>query len=1720
MSSLQENLLNSIEILAKSYMQQAPGTTVIEGVIQQIVNAGTGHYIVNYLDNLLDVYANNSNIQFNIGDKVYVLIPNGDFSKQKIIISMSTPSTMIYDSSEMDRYMEVSDNLFYDIKEIELSTYKTEDRKINGYWYSNFSNVFPKYLKNYSTFLFSVDIKTEIKTEQQINGNYGIKLQLPFYFYNSNKEKVETWKTYILDINNISGNPYRLTEWTKQNVFIQLSSEEMYDQDREPQLNVFVKDFAQDAASANIKDIKIKDIGFYVYDILSEDQQKGYYLHLKASEGNYFFIGDETETKILTPTLKANGRNVKLNISHVSIEDTYQCYWFVEDASIKEDSDFYTSIGGIGWRCLNDRTNVVANEDGTTSFDFVTNQYTYSIYAKDVLTSARYKCVIVVVKTVNNKKTYSITVSSILKLENLKASINMSVDSITGSNSYMKNIGEVGLSCTLIDENKDFFNNYNNYSITYEWNRYDKNNKYLDNDFYVIKVNSNKENNNEHIIYQQISLKTSLIEDANIFTCSAYINYVDKYGLYQTILLGTESILINTNGSSTYNLSIQNGDILYKYDVDGDSPLSEKYDGPLDTKVTMIKPLSYTIYKADGTEFTESEYACCKTTWLIPKKSLVTAVGGLDEYDSEYYQLSGTGRFAFNYTLASRYNFKKDNNVIRLKVNYGNIELYADAAIKILKEGENGTNNSKYTAVITHNGAAYGERKGNIIQKFQAIYCLKEIGDDGEEQELKKWYYHNLQNNTLEEFEATTKASQKLELEVYNSNEKINNSDISIEWSFFDYDSTHPNMGFSNGENFTSMKSSNGEGCWIGPNPNCIWKDEESPVNIIQAKVIIKDKETGNSIEIYAYYPIEIIKVDRKEIIEKIDINEKKIIYTIPTCIGGFSSVLYASDGTNPQYNSSEPFTCIDSAFSEVEYKDNYDYKWESSSNLTASALDKDLEKNQINFRPITKYDSSNTKNYIKATLTLNKQNVQNIKEEIQNQKNIYEENIAKKENIETEKQKMSEFLKDAYTKKAKDDDNIDILLEASKPYLQAKAKILNSLNELEKYYNEFLEYYSSLHMISEKIDSYLDYMEEINNLRTLIRKDDDIEELKIDKINLTKTEVIQEVKDNIGNKPKFSKFLFGSRAVTINESGTTQEEEPLNYTSIGSILHGLIASYNDQYDLFKRDYNSYIIQDKVYIQLLNMKYFDIVNSDKLIDETLRNQLNALGARFTVDSDSCAVTYSDILNNIINEAFKLISFYGNSSGDLSEAAKNDFNEKEKQYEENAIAAQKEYNRLIVFLNENEEVITYIRPIVMTYNRYSLSAIAGWDGNRLYTGTGNTGDYLYAPQVGAGVKETDGSFTGVVIGHKKESDKSKIGLFGFNKGVESIFLNSQNGSATFGVSGEGQITIVPGGTSSIAGWQINQNSLSKEDEQIGTVKLVSDPSATVKIDNINRHVAFQASKDNNQAIITYDGWFKSNHGNIGGWTISSNKLSSKNIEINADGSIKHTGNDWSINSDGSAIFKNITAEVGGSIGGWKINGTKLEGGNTILNSSGSMSGPGWNIYSNGNAEFNNISCNNVWSFGSGSNTWTNNGFTFTNGYLGGSGGSYNTVSSSGFAFGNGTIGLGTASDGNNGISYNGQKCTIAGDIYANNGHFKGRITAKSGDIGTWEIDGNGLVKGSTFIYPTGISVAGVECPSSTLRASDLDISFRDLYEWISDLNSTVYSLEQRLNAFGG
>ena len=65
-------------------------------------------------------------------------------------------------------------------------------------------------------------------------------------------------------------------------------------------------------------------------------------------------------------------------------------------------------------------------------------------------------------------------------------------------------------------------------------------------------------------------------------------------------------------------------------------------------------------------------------------------------------------------------------------------------------------------------------------------------------------------------------------------------------------------------------------------------------------------------------------------------------------------------------------------------------------------------------------------------------------------------------------------------------------------------------------------------------------------------------------------------------------------------------------------------------------------------------------------------------------------------------------------------------------------------------------------------------------------------------MGAGRKETDNSFTGLVMGEVKEggSSTSEVGLFGYNKGQRSIFLDAETGTAAFGVEGKGQVIIDP------------------------------------------------------------------------------------------------------------------------------------------------------------------------------------------------------------------------------------------------------------------------------------------------------------------------------------
>ena len=156
------------------------------------------------------------------------------------------------------------------------------------------------------------------------------------------------------------------------------------------------------------------------------------------------------------------------------------------------------------------------------------------------------------------------------------------------------------------------------------------------------------------------------------------------------------------------------------------------------------------------------------------------------------------------------------------------------------------------------------------------------------------------------------------------------------------------------------------------------------------------------------------------------------------------------------------------------------------------------------------------------------------------------------------------------------------------------------------------------------------------------------------------------------------------------------------------------------------------------------------------------------------------------------------------------------------------------NRIEAEVSVNGNVIaTVYAPINMILNTFGLASVNAWDGNTITID--NERGAVLAPQVAAGEKDDNNRFTGIVMGKTETytggSDNEKqIGLFGYHQGLQSIFLDSDTGNATFGLPdvengyykntsvqcnddyNEGRIELRPGGESKIGGWRLGRHSL--------------------------------------------------------------------------------------------------------------------------------------------------------------------------------------------------------------------------------------------------------------------------------------------------------------------
>lgn len=130
------------------------------------------------------------------------------------------------------------------------------------------------------------------------------------------------------------------------------------------------------------------------------------------------------------------------------------------------------------------------------------------------------------------------------------------------------------------------------------------------------------------------------------------------------------------------------------------------------------------------------------------------------------------------------------------------------------------------------------------------------------------------------------------------------------------------------------------------------------------------------------------------------------------------------------------------------------------------------------------------------------------------------------------------------------------------------------------------------------------------------------------------------------------------------------------------------------------------------------------------------------------------------------------------------------------------------------------------PIHMYLNRYMLKSLNAWDGNSVVVNEDD--EYILAPQIGAGQKDSKNQFTGILMGSRVRRDgnsvQTNVGLFGYKDGLQSIFLDAEDGSAHFGTPNtnpdapktSGMVEFYPGNNSQkhshVGNWYIGQQSL--------------------------------------------------------------------------------------------------------------------------------------------------------------------------------------------------------------------------------------------------------------------------------------------------------------------
>ncbi|MGN0992886.1 MAG: hypothetical protein ACI4PE_03100 [Bacilli bacterium] len=319
-TDIENNICEAIEYIVNHAVESASYDKTIQANIIECIDATIGKYKVKYQDSSFYAYAQSIDVTYTKGSEVYILIPGNDMSRDKTILGTTKKLGVNYtNNAEGDEAYEiVGTNCITSNNKYELCSYLSNKVQVI-YDKENSINEIGLDLKNVETYIKQSSsiicggvFRTKLPVEQQFRGNYGIVFELNFA--DNATGKINT-KNYVVDVNQMRGNPYKIPQDTRQYGIFNIDNNNFIDVNR---IYLFVYDFPN-RATDKPTDIFISNLELSGANILSQEELSACALTLITPQGIYFDDNDlDSDIRTIQAQVRVKGKVIDNNSQSLS----------------------------------------------------------------------------------------------------------------------------------------------------------------------------------------------------------------------------------------------------------------------------------------------------------------------------------------------------------------------------------------------------------------------------------------------------------------------------------------------------------------------------------------------------------------------------------------------------------------------------------------------------------------------------------------------------------------------------------------------------------------------------------------------------------------------------------------------------------------------------------------------------------------------------------------------------------------------------------------------------------------------------------------------------------------------------------------------------------------------------------------------------------------------------------------------------------------------------------------------------------------------------------------------------------------------------------------------------------------------------------------------------------------------------------------------------------